>query len=340
MGYIYKITNIKNNKCYIGVTTQKNPNDRWNAHKSSIRNCRGCPLLMKAFNKYGELSFIFEVIIICFDEDVFHYEDEYIKKYNSASPHGYNVAEGGMFGMSFLGKTHSEETKKKISIKSKEYNNKPEVKERSRNVAIQFNKTHNIGDLLRKSEKWKKAVEEGRIGATRDESKKKISDGLKKYFENNNGSPINKEKHSKIMTTINGRKVHQYSNENQWIATFDSILLAGKATNINRSSITQVLSEKSKTAGGFIWKYADPPENKTIRKCSDEVKDKIRKKQIEFHIKNAKQVEQYSHDNKLIAVFDSITLAIHGSVMNRGPIMRNLSGKTKTAYGFIWKYRV
>lgn len=338
MGYIYKITNIINKKKYIGVTTRKNPYYRWMAHKSSIQKGKGCPLLMKAFNKYGESAFIFEVIIICFDEDVFKFENEYIKKYNSASPYGYNIAEGGKIGMSFLGKTHSEETKKKIGIKSKEYNNKPEVKERARNVAIELNKRMNNGEIVRKSEKWKKAVEEGRIGGKRDdESKKKISDGLKKYFEDN-GSPINKEKHRKIMTKVNGRKIHQYSNENRWIATFDSILLAEKATNIKRSNISHVLSERSKKAGGFIWKYADQQEDKTVKKFSDEVKDKIRKKQIEFHIKNAKQVEQYSHDNKLIAIFDSITMALHSSTMNRGPILRNLSGRNKTAYGFIWKY--
>ncbi len=33
MGYIYKITNTKNNKCYIGVTTKKDVNERWSAHK-------------------------------------------------------------------------------------------------------------------------------------------------------------------------------------------------------------------------------------------------------------------------------------------------------------------
>ena len=258
MGYIYKITNTINKKKYIGVTTRKNPYYRWMAHKSSIQKGKGCPLLMKAFNKYGESAFIFEVLIICFDEDVFKFESEYIKKYNSASPHGYNVAEGGNIGMSFLGKTHSEETKKKIGIKSKEYNNKPEVKERARNVVIQFNKTHDIGDLLRKSEKWKKAVEEGRIGGKKrdDETKKKISDGLKKYFENN-GSPINKENHSKIMTKMNGRKISQYSKENKLLKTFDSILLASKYTEIGRHGIQSNLSGRSKSSGGFIWKYSD-----------------------------------------------------------------------------------
>jgi group I intron endonuclease len=261
MGYIYKITNIKNNKCYIGVTIKKDVNERWAAHKSSIRKGKGCPLLMKAFNKYGEKSFKFEVIVICFDEYVFKFEDEYIKKYNSASPNGYNVAQGGKIGMSFLGMKHSEETKKKIGEKSKEYCNRPEVKERAREVAIEFNRTHNIRELQRKSEKWNKALEEGRIGnrgGERDnETKIKISDGLKRYFENNNGSFINREKHSKIMTKINGRKVIQYSKEGVQIASFDSIVLASNGTDIDRRAIQANLSGRSKSSGGFVWKYVE-----------------------------------------------------------------------------------
>jgi len=104
MGYIYKITNTVNNKCYIGVTIQANPNERWSHHKSAIRANIGCPFLQKAFKKYGEDAFKFEVLIICFDEDVFKFENEYILKYNSMSLNGYNVAVGGKIGMSFLGK--------------------------------------------------------------------------------------------------------------------------------------------------------------------------------------------------------------------------------------------
>jgi group I intron endonuclease len=260
MGFIYKITNIKNNKCYVGVTTKKDPNERWIAHKSSIKRGIGCPLLMKAFNKYGEDSFKFEVIIICFDEDVFKFEDEYIRKYNSASPNGYNVAEGGKIGMSFLGRKHSDETKKKISVKSKEYCNKPEVKERSRQIAIELNRRINSGEIVRKSEKWNKAVKEGRIGGKgghqNEESKKKISEGLKNYFEKN-GSPLNKEKHSQIMTKINGRKVMQYSKDDVYIASFDSIVLASKATKIEQRAIQSNTAGRSKSSGGFIWKYEE-----------------------------------------------------------------------------------
>ena len=75
-----KITNTVNGKCYIGVTTETNPNRRWMKHKSAIRANIGCPFLQKAVKKYGEESFKFEVLIICFDEDAFKFEPDYIKK--------------------------------------------------------------------------------------------------------------------------------------------------------------------------------------------------------------------------------------------------------------------
>jgi group I intron endonuclease len=254
MGYIYKITNTVNNKAYIGVTTQSNPNERWSNHKSHNRQGNGCPFLMKAFKKYGEDAFKFEVLIICFDEDVFRFESEYIKKYNSLSPNGYNVATGGKTNQSFLGKTHSEETKKILSEKSKAYNANPEVRERSRRVAIEFNKTHNIGELQKKSEKWQKAIAEGRIGghAKTEEGKKKISESLKVYHRNNR------------MTNTYGRKVLQYTLDNILIELFDSISIAGIKTGISRQNIQQNLSGRSKTSGGFIWKYAEPKDSSLV----------------------------------------------------------------------------
>jgi group I intron endonuclease len=187
MGYIYKITNTVNNKCYIGVTTATNPNERWRNHKSAIRANIGCPFLQTAFKKHGEDAFKFEVLIICFDEDVFKFENDYIVKYNSMIPNGYNAAEGGIRRPTFLGKTHTDETKKIMSEKSKEHNANQEVRDRARQNAIQFNATHNIGELMKKSEKWKKALAEGRIGAhsKTEEGKKKISEGLKEYYKNN-----------------------------------------------------------------------------------------------------------------------------------------------------------
>ena len=260
MGFIYKITNTINKKAYVGITVNADPLHRWISHKSNNRNGRGCPLLMKAFKKHGEDAFTFEVLIICFDEDVYKYEKEYIIKYNALSPNGYNVAEGGKSGRNFLGKTHSEETKNKISIASKKYNSSLEVREKARQTAIEFHKTHSISELQKKSEKWKKALEEGRIGGhlrinnhVKDEIKVKISEGITKYFEDK----ANIKRHSDTMRTANGRKIIQFSKENTFITSFDSIMDAFEKTGVPANSIGQNLSGRSKTAYGFIWKYAE-----------------------------------------------------------------------------------
>ena len=161
--------------------------------------------------------------------------------------------------MSFLGKTHSEETRKILSENSKKQNADPEVRERARRVAIEFNKTHDIGKLVRNSKKWQKALEEGRVGGhtKTEEEKKKISEALKKYHANNE---FNRKKHSEAMTKAIGRKLSQYTKEGVFIASFDSIVEAAEKNGLTRRNVQAGVSGYSKTAGGFIWKYNEPKE--------------------------------------------------------------------------------
>ena len=128
MGYIYKIRNIITNKCYIGETKKSNPLLRWNEHKSKIQKGIGCPALQDAVKKYGVENFTFVILIICFDEDRYKYEMEYIKKYNTMAPNGYNLTPGGEGG-GFYGKKHSQETINNISnFMKNRYSNNPELK--------------------------------------------------------------------------------------------------------------------------------------------------------------------------------------------------------------------
>jgi group I intron endonuclease len=64
MGFIYKITNTKTNKCYIGETKKLDVEERWKGHKNAISKGRGCPALRDAVGKYGWDSFKFEVLIM------------------------------------------------------------------------------------------------------------------------------------------------------------------------------------------------------------------------------------------------------------------------------------
>lgn len=98
IGYIYKITNLINQKVYIGQTS-KPYNTRWNEHKSYAFNenkeSYNYPLY-KAFRKYGIENFKFEVVEECEIKDLDDKEIFYIEKYSSSNnKYGYNQSLGG-----------------------------------------------------------------------------------------------------------------------------------------------------------------------------------------------------------------------------------------------------
>lgn len=95
MYFIYKITNIINNKIYIGQTN--NPSLRWSQHKSNAKYNRNEQIVTRAISKYGESNFTFEVIASCLSKDnVDKSEEDIICQYDSRNPEkGYNVASGG-----------------------------------------------------------------------------------------------------------------------------------------------------------------------------------------------------------------------------------------------------
>lgn len=96
MGVIYKITNLINDKVYIGQTIG-DINKRFKKHLSQV-NCKNvCSALYSAFSKYGKENFIVESVIdgVYSKEELNELEIFYIKKFNSLSPNGYNLQSGG-----------------------------------------------------------------------------------------------------------------------------------------------------------------------------------------------------------------------------------------------------
>lgn len=94
--WVYKITNIVNNKCYIGITTDLKK--RWKSHKRAVNYFNFKHPLYYAMRKYGIKNFKFEVVEdgIIDKHDLGEKERYYIKKYQShVSEHGYNVSWGG-----------------------------------------------------------------------------------------------------------------------------------------------------------------------------------------------------------------------------------------------------
>lgn len=114
---IYGIQNKINAHIYVGKTGM-NFGDRWDSHKSLLRNNKHFnQYLQNAWNKYGEENFEFVVIEDCNIEELDEKEQYYIKLYRDQKL-SYNLADGGEGG-SFLGKHLSEETKRKIGEKNR-----------------------------------------------------------------------------------------------------------------------------------------------------------------------------------------------------------------------------
>jgi group I intron endonuclease len=106
---IYKITNTKTGKVYIGSAV--NCTKRFRCHLSTLKsNTHKNDKLQKSFNLHGEDSFEFKVIVECDLDDLIAYEQIFID-YHNAVEKGYNIAPVAGSG---LGRRHKEETKKKM----------------------------------------------------------------------------------------------------------------------------------------------------------------------------------------------------------------------------------
>jgi|ERR1035437_3653246 group I intron endonuclease len=181
MHYIYKITNIINQKIYIGQTN--NPNLRWSQHKSNAKYSRGNQIITKAITKYGSNNFKFEVISTCLPQcDVDLTEEQIIGQYDSRNKIiGYNIDPGGNTS------PRSPETSKKISdalIKFYESHDSPlkgirhseESKKKMSEIAIGKPGT-NTGKTF--SNEWAMNISKANAGKER-KSRRRFSDEIEK----------------------------------------------------------------------------------------------------------------------------------------------------------------
>lgn len=95
--YIYRITNTKNKKCYIGQSVQKN-NKRINNHRYLLKaNRHSNQHLQYAWNVYGSDAFLFEKIAFATStKELDELEKILIKEHRSDNAEfGYNIFSGG-----------------------------------------------------------------------------------------------------------------------------------------------------------------------------------------------------------------------------------------------------
>lgn len=115
-GIIYKATNLKNNKVYIGQTTES-LGSRKSKHYNKAFNNKFNTYFLNALKKYDKNDFTWEEIDNANTlEELNTKEQHWIKYYNSnIHDYGYNSTSGGDYSIM------TEETRKKISIAKKQY---------------------------------------------------------------------------------------------------------------------------------------------------------------------------------------------------------------------------
>lgn len=233
MGYIYLITNIINGHRYIGQTICSDVNTRWKQHKRKDPKTVG-RYLLGAYEKYGIENFHFQIICICFDEDCNDYEEDYIKKYNTLAPNGYNLAAGGKNS-----KQHPLTIEKRATkLRGNKYRKRTEEERILLSKLKQGQNNPNFGKAMS------------------DLQKKKISDTMKKKYINNKIDLSGK----KIKPLLNYseslmKKVGKFNKNGEIIDSYNSISEASRINNISFSNISKVCNNINYSAGGFLWKF-------------------------------------------------------------------------------------
>jgi group I intron endonuclease len=105
---IYKTTNLLNGKIYVGKKEHDTPSYLGSGY-----------ILKKAIEKHGKENFKKEILQECYSSEELEIAERYwIKELDATNPEkGYNIAEGGNGGNTYVGKSEEEmhEIKKKIS---------------------------------------------------------------------------------------------------------------------------------------------------------------------------------------------------------------------------------
>lgn len=209
---IYLITNLINDKKYIGCTSKDVPEYRWTEHKLSAKN-NSSNIIHCAIRKYKPEKFTFEIIEYCETlDEMYESEIEWISHYDTFLGEGYNMTAGGDCGAikfgednGFYGKKHSKETKQKMSEAQKGKIISEETREKIRQSTL--GRKHSAESIRKMSA--------SKIGMTHtDETKLKISENKLEYYKTHEshmkGKSLSEETKQKISEANTGKK---HSNE-------------------------------------------------------------------------------------------------------------------------------
>lgn len=239
---VYKHTS-PSGKVYIGLTKQ-DPHRRW---KNGL-GYQSSPHFWNAIQKYGWDSFKHEILLCDLTiEDACFYESYYIALYDSTnSEKGYNEKFGGQTGAIF-----TETVRAKMSASMKEYiKNHPEFAEKARATFTGRKHTEEEKQKMRMAGK-------SHPQNLTDSWKKNIGESVKKRVLENADIKESMTKRCVENGMKKAKKVSQFYMSGELLAEYESTKAAQRETGIRSGNISKCCNGLSKSAGGYIWRYAN-----------------------------------------------------------------------------------
>lgn len=285
-GIIYCRTNIVNGKKYIGQTT----NEYLRQHKwNNLKLPYSGSLINNARKKYGLSAFTYTILVECeadtneqLKELLNFWEKSYIGYFNTKTPNGYNLTDGGDGFLGYKqtkehrekissankGKKRSDETRKKLSErrKGKPITNTEFEKKLKHNLVHHLYQYNKYGELVKY---WRCAADTKEFGYSPSQIRKCCTESGKRkhkgfvwsYSEMTKDQvqykyttyKCSQEKKDKI-AMANGKLVYQYSIDGELLKFWKSTQEAER-NGFSSSKISLCCNGKRKTHKGFIWSY-------------------------------------------------------------------------------------
>lgn len=248
---IYKITNPKG-KIYIGQAY--NLEERKGEYRKL--ECKGQPKIYNSLVKYGFSEHIFEVVEECSIEELNIRERYWQDFYDVLSEKGLNCI---LQNTSEKPKKYSQETTQKMSTSMKAFISSERGQEITKNATSKRKHFWTTEEGLRRKVEMISKV---------DYADRNTKIDFKKRTANTDYQARNvkidwKALQAKRVKTMNWeakakkcmKPILQFDKDETFIREWDSIKEAGETLVIDRSNISGCCKGKTRTAGGFIWKY-------------------------------------------------------------------------------------
>lgn len=257
---IYRIVCLSTNKFYIGSAVNLLKRRREHLHRLR-NNVHHSITLQRAWNKYGESAFVFEVVELVLPDFLLQREQYWLDTLQPFDENGYNInsTAGSRMGMTHtieareklrianLGKKQSEETKRKQAEAGKRRTHTPEAREKVRIANLGQKRSTEARESMRAAQLGKKHSMETREKMSRIRTGHTTSNATRAKISESNVIGNAWRMKTLIVTSPEGETF-----------TIHGIGQFCKEHNLNRSAIIQVAKGKANHHKG--WKACYPTD--------------------------------------------------------------------------------